>query len=146
MSFKLKKYGKQGLPYLNILEDEVSKIGLSISEVIRKEHFDIAIQKVLIGNSITAIREINRINFVELFGSINGIEEILKKDPAEVYEKMDYKTKAYYRNKVKEIAKATKTSENYIAKKVLELARKHLAEEPSKEAHIGYYLIDKRNK
>lgn len=38
---------------------------------------------------------------------------------------MDYKTKAYYRNKIKEIAKRTKISELYIAKKALELARKN---------------------
>lgn len=36
---------------------------------------------------------------------------------------MDYKTKAYYRDKIKEIAKRTKISELYIAKKALELAR-----------------------
>ncbi len=35
---------------------------------------------------------------------------------------MDYKTKAYYRDKIKEIAKRTKISELYITKKALELA------------------------
>ena len=31
------------------------------------------------------------------------VEEILKKDPAEIYSKMTYKTKEYYRNKIKEL-------------------------------------------
>lgn len=35
---------------------------------------------------------------------------------------MDYKTKAYYRDKIKEISKRTKISELYITKKALELA------------------------
>ena len=35
---------------------------------------------------------------------------------------MDYKTKAYYRNKIKEISKRTKISELYITQKALELA------------------------
>ena len=54
---------------------------------------------------------------------------------------MDDKTKEYYRNKIKEMAKKTKISEIYIAKKALELANK--VEGTVKQSHIGYYLIDK---
>ena len=103
MSYKLKKYGKMANAYLNILEEQVNKLGMTVSEVISKEHFDIAIQKVLIGNSITSIRKIGRINFLSLFEKINGVEELLRNDPANVYDKMDYKTKEYYRNKIKKI-------------------------------------------
>jgi len=138
MSYTLKKYGKNGLPYLNILEEQVNKKGITISEVIRKEHFDIAIQKVSIGNSITSIREISRINFSKLFEEINGVEEILKNDPANVYDKMDYKTKEYYRNTIKKLSEKTNISEMYIAKKALELSKKAKQE---KKMHIGYYLI-----
>ena len=106
-----------------------------------KEHFEIATQKVLMGNSITSIKEIQRINFLDIFEKINGVEEILKKDPANVYEKMDYKTKEYYRGKIKEISKKTKISEIYIARKMLELAQENL-QETTKKTHIGYYLID----
>lgn len=140
MSYKLKRFGKKGIAYLNILEEEVKKTGITIPEAIKKEHFDIAMQKVLIGNSITSIKEISRINFLMLFEEINGVEEILKKDPANVYSKMDYRTKAYYREAIKKLANKTKISENYIANKVLELARENLEEE--KKSHIGYYLID----
>ena len=31
------------------------------------------------GNSITSIKEIQRINFLDIFEKINGVEEILKK-------------------------------------------------------------------
>lgn len=67
---------------------------------------------------------------------------------------MDYKTKTYYRNKIKEIAKRTKISELYITQKALELANQNYKEnntigenspksihENHKESHIGYYLI-----
>ena len=53
---------------------------------------------------------------------------------------MDYKTKEYYRGAIKEIASKTKISEIYIAKKVVELAKKE--QKSTKESHIGYYLID----
>lgn len=140
MSYILKRYGKKGYSYLRALEEVVEMAGNTVSEVIKKEHFDIAVRKVSIGNSITSIKKIQRINFLEIFEKINGVEEILRQDPTHVYEKMDDKTKEYYRNKIKEIAKKTKISEIYIVRKALELSKN--ANIDSKQAHIGYYLID----
>lgn len=145
MSYRLKQYGKKAYPFLNILEEQVNKMGTEISEVIKKEHFDIAVRKVSVGNCIISIKNINRINMIEIFEKINGVEEILKKDPANVYSKMDYKTRIYYRNKLKEISKKTKISEIYIARKCLELSsieyEKSNMDSNNKKAHVGYYLI-----
>ena len=145
MSYRLKQYGKKAYPFLNILEEQVNKMGTEISEVIKKEHFDIAVRKVSVGNCIISIKNISRINMIEIFEKINGVEEILKKDPVNVYAKMDYKTKIYYRNKLKEISKKTKISEIYIARKCLELSNiefeKSNMELNNKKAHVGYYLI-----
>lgn len=146
MSYILKRYGKKANAYLNILEEVIEKLGTTISDIIKKEHFEIATQKVLMGNSITSIKEIQRINFLEIFEKINGVEEILKKDPAEIYSKMDHKTKEYYRGRIKEISKKTKISEIYIARKILELAQENKiinTEKTNKKSHIGYYIIDR---
>ena len=139
MSYKLKKYGKRAYPYLHVLEEEVSKTGTELEQVIKKEHFEIAVNKVSMGNSITSIKTLLRMNFLNIFEQINGVEDILKKDPAGVYEKMDFKTKTYYREHIKKISKKTKVSEIYIAKKCLELASRENIEE--KETHVGYYII-----
>lgn len=126
MSFRLKNYGKQAHAFLNVLEEQVEMIGTTINEVIKKEHFNMAVKKVSMGNSIISINNLSRINFLEIFEKINGVEEILNNDPAHVYEYMDYKTKIYYRNAIKEISKKTKISEIYIAKKCLELAKERI--------------------
>ena len=139
MSYRLKKYGNKGIAYLNILEDEINKQGLSLQEVIKKEHFDIALKKVEIGNAIKSIHALQRMNFAEVFENINGVEEILKRDPSKVYENMDYKTKEYYRNIIQEISRKTKISEIYIAKKAVELAK--MGNKKTKSNHVGYYLI-----
>ena len=139
MSYRLKKYGKKTESFLKILEEETLKTGSTVSEIINREHFDIAVRKLTLGNSITSIKKIQRINFLEIFEKINSVEEVLRADPAGVYDKMDYKTKEDYRNKIKEISKKTKISEMYIAKKMLELAQEK--EAGTKESHIGYYLI-----
>ena len=140
MSYSLKKYGKRAYGYLNILEEEVEKIGITVTEAIQKEHFDIAISKISMANCITSIKRIQRINFLDIFEKINGVEGILNNEPAKIYENMEYKTKEYYRNTIKEIAKKTNMSEIYVAKKVVELCRQ--AQNGEKESHIGYYLID----
>ncbi len=143
LSYRLNGYGKKSLPYIRILEEEVRKTGTTIQEIIKKEHFDIAIKKVSIGNCIKSIKDIQRINFTEIFEKINGVEEILRKDPANIYDKMTYKTKEYYRNKIKELSIKTKISEIYITSKALELANKNKENENKKMSHIGYYIIDK---
>lgn len=137
MSFRLKSYGKKAYGYLQILEDQVDKMGTNIYDVIQKEHFDIAVKKISLGNAITSMNTLMRMNFQLIFEKINGVEEILKLDPANVYEKMDYKTKAYYRSEIEKISKITKISEIYIAKKCVEFAKC----ENGKKNHIGYYLI-----
>jgi len=78
MSYRLKRYGKRTYRYLEALETEVMKMGTSVTEVIKKEHFDIAVKKVSMGNAITSINTIIRINFLEIFEEINGVEEILR--------------------------------------------------------------------
>lgn len=122
LSYSLKKYGKKAYPYLNILEEQVDKMGTTTSDVVKKEHFEIATTKISIGNAITSIKTLNRISMVDIFEEINGVEDILKQDPADIYEKMDYQTKILYRNAIKEIANKTNISEIYIAKKVWYLA------------------------
>ena len=147
MSYRLKKYGSKAYAYLNVLEEEVVKTGNDITEVIKKEHFDIAVKKVSIGNSITTLKTMSRINFLEIFERINRVEDILKQDPAKQYEIMDSDTKSYYRNAIQEISKKTKISEIYIAKKCLELSKGAYCKIQNgeisniKKTHIGYYLI-----
>ena len=159
MSYKLKRYGKKASGYLDALEEQVNKMGATISEIIKKEHFDIAVNKVTIGNLITSLKEINRIDFLEIFETINGTNEILKKDPANVYEKMDYKTKNYYREQIEKVSKKTKISEIYIAKTILSMAQKQQEEleknkdnlsktqylKNKKKTHVGYFLLEDKN-
>ena len=104
MSYILKRYGKKGYSYLKVLEEAVEMAGTTVTDVIKKEHFDIAVRKVSMGNSITSIKKIQRINFLEIFEKINGVEEILRQDPSNIYNEMDDKTKESYRNTIKEIS------------------------------------------
>lgn len=144
LSYKLKKYGKKAVSYQNVLEKEIQKAGLTISEVIQKEHFNIANVKISMGNCITSIKSLNRINFSELFSYMNASEELLKMDPAGIYNDMDEETKGYYRGIIEKKSKKTKISEVYIVEKIIELCKRYEGStdiEKMKKAHVGYYLI-----
>ena len=145
MSYRLKKYGKTAIDYQKILEEEVSKLGLTVSDIIQKEHFYIANLKITLGNSIKSIKNINRINMGEVLEQISITEQILKKDPAEEYSKMDVETKNLYRSKIQKIANKAKVSEIYVTENILRLADRYKNEKRKilkKKSHVGYYIID----
>lgn len=147
LSYKLKSYGKRGTPYLNILEEQVNKMGMTVSEVTKQVHFSLAVSKVSMGNLIVSMKEISHMDFADIAKQIGGVEEILKQDPAGIYEKMDYKTKNEYQSKIQEIARQTNISEIYIAKTLLQLAQKEKEEKGSeRKTHIGYLLLEEENK
>ena len=149
MSYRLRAYGQKGMPYLNILEEQVKKRGMTVSDVINKEHFDIALKKVSMKNCILSIKTISRMNILDIFENISIVEDILRKD--DIYEKMDYQTKVAYRQEIQKIAKKTRSSEVYVAEKCLELANRNKktlessennkTEPIDKTSHIGYYII-----
>ena len=154
MSYRLKRYGKEGIPYLDAFEEQVNKMGLTITDAINREHFDIAVKKLSIKNAINCIRNISRMNMISIFKEINVVENILNKDPAKVYQNMDYASKDYYRSKILEISNKTKISEIYIADEVLKLCNQNDISNQEfnkddsgyyrqlKKSHVGYYLID----
>ena len=152
LSYKLKSYGKRGAPYLQILEEQVEKMGTTVTEVIKQVHFSLAVNKVTIGNLITSIKEISRTDFSDVAKEISEIEEILRQDPAGVYCNMDYKTKSDYQSRIQELARKTNISELYIARTLLELAQKNVENKTEKDTkmqekknHIGYYLLEEPN-
>ena len=143
MSFKLKKLGESAFQYQKIFEMEVEKTGTTVSNIINREHFDIALKTLSMKNAITSIKKILRMNMLEIFEKTSAVEQILMKDPANVYEKMDFETKAYYRNEIIKISRRTKISEIFIANTIISFC---INEKNEKKQHVGYYLIENGKK
>ena len=135
MLYKLRRTGKKGSKYIEVLEEQVKMMGTTVSDIVLKEHFYVATLKVSMGNCIRSIKNINRINFQEIFENINKTEEILNSDPAGIFKNMTSESKDFYRNEIKKVSNKTKISEIYIAEKVLELASKN---KDGRKSHIGY--------
>ena len=123
LSYKLRQYGKISIPYIEALDNEIKKSGMTLDDVISREHFDIALKTLSMKNSITALKNIDRLNIVKIFEKTCEVEKILKTDPIKIYENMDFSTKEYYRDEVLEIAKKYKVSEIYVAQTAIQLCK-----------------------
>lgn len=134
MSYRLKELGKKGEKYFSILSNEAEKIGFTIDEAIVKEHLEIAKSTDYMGRAILAFKQLQGINFREIFEKVNKIDATLVDDYTGEFIKCDYKTKARYRSYITKLAKKYNVSEVYIAKKAVECSKKC-------RKHVGFFLI-----
>ena len=134
MAYRLKEMGTRGENYYKILNLEAEKIGFTIEEAIVKEHMEIAKTTDYIGRAILSYKQLQGINFREIFEKVNKIDETLKDDYSKEFKKCDYKTKTRYRNYIIKLAKKYNLSEVYVAKKAVECSIKY-------KKHVGFFLI-----
>lgn len=134
MSYRLKEIGQKGEKYFEKLNDEAEKIGFTVEEAIIKEHMEIAKTTDYIGRAILAYKQIQGINFREIFEKVNKIDEALKDDYTNEFKRCDYKTKTRYRAYIIKLAKKYNLSEVYVAKKAVECSKKY-------KKHVGFFLI-----
>lgn len=109
-------------------------LDLTLDDLIRFENELQNALQVSLGNAVNSLRQLDCIDFQELFEKLSHLEHILQQDPAGVYGKMDDYSKDYYRKQVVKIAKKERVSEFFVAKKALEKAREE-------NQHIGTYII-----
>ena len=139
----------------NSIEDErIFKFGLdrlqsenSIEEAFIKEQMKEASLETSIGSTIGSLRIIDSINWKRFFYETSEVEKLLMKDPSGTYEKMEFKSKDYYRHRVEELSRMFNTSEKKIVNSALKLSTVAISEDKEKfKNHIGYYLIDEGDK
>ncbi|WMJ80575.1 glucoamylase family protein [Clostridium sp. MB40-C1] len=112
-------------------------------KVINLEHQKQAKFQFSIGNSINSIREIEALNWRESFEKLSIVENILRKDPSQIYHKMDFESRDYYRHMIEILAKKIKKPESFIAKKAIECAEEaEKIEGEEYRKHVGYYIFD----
>ncbi|MCY6356795.1 GH36-type glycosyl hydrolase domain-containing protein [Clostridium sp. ZS2-4] len=143
----LKVLRDNGVDYIEAYKwiDEKLEIQETNSEkMINLEHHKQADYQFSMGNCINSIREVEAINWRESFEKVSIVENILKKDPANIYDKMDFESRDYYRHRIEEIAKNIKKPESFVAKKAVECAvEANEDHDRDYEKHVGYYIVDK---
>ena len=128
---------------LTWMEQQLSSAGSSSTDLVRQENQKQAADQVSIRNSIGTLRIIGATDWRDFVEALSSVEQVLQKDPAGAYPRMNFATRDRYRHVVESLAKSSALSEREIAVKALEQAA---PDTEGRYRHIGYYLIDKGRK
>ena len=98
--------------------------------------------KPSMANLIGSLRLISTFDWSEFFESVSLVEQVLQRDPAGVYGRMDFRSRDRYRHAVEELAEPTGDGQLRVALKSVERARQVAEQTPdARGAHVGYHLI-----
>jgi cellobiose phosphorylase len=124
------------------LDAALSARDQTVEDAIRSEARHQAAEQAFMANLIGSLRLIATFDWSAFFESVSLVEQVLHRDPAAVYGRMDFASRDRYRHAVEEIAEPTGHGQLSVALKSVEYARK-VAESSldAREAHVGYYLI-----
>jgi cyclic beta-1,2-glucan synthetase len=123
----------------------------------------------VVGNCIVSLRRVNSQDWNRFFEGVSLVQQILSKDAAGIYARMDFASRDRYRGVVESLARATGRDESAVAQKAIDLTFAYQAgalsaatngvdtrvdhEDPggdqadfnldvSHRAHVGYYLFE----
>ncbi|MEO8720020.1 MAG: cyclic beta 1-2 glucan synthetase, partial [Ginsengibacter sp.] len=130
---------------LSWLEERLAENGKTSNDLVQSEIQKQAADQVSMSNSISSLRFLGTTNWRDFVEATSQVEQTLREDIGEIYDKMDFATRDHYRHVVEKIAKYSGFSEQYVAAKAIGFAKDNADENgpEDRKSHVGYYLIDK---
>jgi cyclic beta-1,2-glucan synthetase len=92
------------------------------------------------GPAIRSLRVLAGSDWRRSIERLSRVEQILRRDPAQAHARMDFRSRDRYRTVVSRMARAVGATEFAVAEAALALAEQR--PRGSREAHVGYFLID----
>ena len=98
---------------------------------------------------LKSLRVINHTDWAFLMEPLILFDATLRRDPAQVYESMDFDSREFYRKRIALIAHHSDCAEYQVAQAALDLAREGLTEPANdpriqrRRIHVGYYIVGK---
>jgi len=130
---------------LTWIEQRLSESGLTIEQLVRAENQQKAAEQVSVSNSIASLRFLGAMDWRAFVETMSAVEQVLREDPSGTYGRMDFTTRDRYRHILEKIAKWSRLHEADVAREAILLAGEGAARSGpgDREAHVGFYLIDK---
>jgi cyclic beta-1,2-glucan synthetase len=127
------------------LSQRLADTGQTIENLVQIENQQQAADQVSISNSIGSLRLLSAMDWREFVETMSVVDQGLRKDPADVYQKMDFATRDRYRHMVEKIAKHSDLSEADVVDHAIRLADANTGKigPDSRTTHVGYYLVGK---
>ena len=98
------------------------------------------------GNAFSSLRELERLDWKEIFERLSRVEQLLRHDPAGIYGRMDFSTRDWYRRSLEKISRRSEKTEEEVAMAAVDLARRAAEElsDDERRSHLGTFLIGER--
>ncbi len=125
------------------LTRRLTEDGTTAEDAVRAEHQRLATEQASMANSITSLRLVSAMDWSLYVESVSLIEQILKRDPAGVYGRMDFESRDLYRHAVEELADPTGEAQVRVALRAVASSRR-AADSPGSDErvmHVGHHLI-----
>ncbi len=140
---RLREFGPAAAPVRAAVEARLTAQGRTVEDVIRAEHQVLAAGQVSVANAVTSLRFCASLDWSQYVESVSLVEQVLRRDPAAVYGRMDFLSRDRYRQAVEELSDPSGEAQIRVALRAVESARE-AAERTSgqdRSAHVGYHLI-----
>ncbi len=97
-------------------------------------------RETLFSDAVKTLNFLTTFDFSVIVERQSRVEQIFRTDPAEIYAKMDERTRALYRRRLSAIARRRRMPESEAARMAVALAQ---AGKTPRERHVGHYLLDR---
>jgi cyclic beta-1,2-glucan synthetase len=137
-----REYGPRLAAVRAILDAHLASHDTTAEEAIRSEHRRQAAAQATVGNVVASLRLCSTQDWSAYFEAVSLVEEVLQRDPAAAYGRMDFLSRDRYRQAIEDLADGSGEGELRMALRVVESAR--LADEDGLRGppvHVGYHLI-----
>jgi cyclic beta-1,2-glucan synthetase len=126
---------------VDFLNEWLSEQGVSLDEIVHREHADQIADNLTVRNIILSMRAISAFEWPRFVEEASLVDEHLRTH--EGYGKMDFLTRDRYRHAIEELGKRSPQSEVEIARRVIDKVQRagEYYSDEARQVDPGYYLI-----
>ncbi|MBP8275218.1 MAG: carbohydrate-binding protein, partial [Acidobacteria bacterium] len=146
---RLREYGPRLAGVRAAIDAHLAAENTSAEEAIRSEHQRQAATQASVSNAVNSLRLCGSLNWQDYFESVSLVEQVLQRDPAGAYGRMDFLSRDRQRQAVEQLAVPTGEAQVRVALRAVESARRAAASATTADGafdrttHVGYHLIDR---
>jgi len=142
---RVREYGLRLSPIRTTVDEHLAARQTTAEDAIRGEHQRQGVAQVSVANVMTSLRLCVALDWQEYVESVSLVEQVLQRDPAGAYGRMDFLSRDRQRQAVEELAAPSGDAQVRVALRAVESARQAAANGSTADraAHVGYHLIDR---
>jgi cyclic beta-1,2-glucan glucanotransferase len=142
---RIREYGLRLSPVRVAVDDDLASRHTTAEDTIRGEHQRQGVAQASVANAVTSLRLCATLDWQEYVETVSLVEQVLQRDPAGAYGRMDFLSRDQQRRAVEELAMPSGEGQVRVALKAIETARQAAAAGSTgdRAAHVGYHLVDR---